>query len=74
MQRSGTATTIIGNLTGNVAETGTPVTLRFVFYGDAAEEVGTSTITLAAPPTGETVDFEVRYEGVAAAYRYEPVP
>jgi len=71
MQRSGTSTTVIGDLTGNVADAGAPVTLRFVFYGDQAEELGTVTVTLAAPPTGESSDLEVRYDGVAAAYRYE---
>jgi tetratricopeptide (TPR) repeat protein len=73
MQRSGAATTIIGDLTGNVAEAGVPVTLRFVFYGDQAQEVGAVTVTLAAPPSGESADIEVRYEGVAVAYRYEVV-
>ena len=73
MQRSGTATTIIGDLTGNVADAGTPVTLRFVFYGDDAQEVGAVTVTLAAPATGESSDLEVRYAGLAAAYRYEVV-
>ncbi|MEQ1855059.1 MAG: tetratricopeptide repeat protein [Longimicrobiales bacterium] len=72
MQRSGAATTIIGDLTGNMADAGTAVTVRFVFYDDAAQEIGTTTVTLAAPPTGESVDFEVRFEGVASAYRYEP--
>lgn len=71
MQRSGTATTIIGDLTGNVADTGSAVTLRFVFYGDEAQEVGAVTVTLPAPPRGESSDLEVRYEGIAAAYRYE---
>jgi tetratricopeptide (TPR) repeat protein len=63
-------TTVGGRVVGNVAEPGSSVRLRFVFYGpDGA--VGTKTLTLSAPQSGARASFEVSFAGQAIAYRYE---
>jgi tetratricopeptide (TPR) repeat protein len=74
MQRSAGATTVFGRVTGNAAEPGTPLVLRFTFYGEAGEQVGMDTLTVAAPSPEETESFEVRFGVAAAAYRYELLP
>jgi len=74
MQRSAAATTVFGRVVGNAAETGTPVALRFVFYDESGVSIGTQVVEVAAPATGEAEDFEVRFERVAAAYSYTPLP
>jgi tetratricopeptide (TPR) repeat protein len=70
LQPSGLDTRVQGRVTGGVAEPGTPVRLRFTFYGDVGA-LGTETITLSAPPSGESTSLEVAFEGRVAAYRYE---
>lgn len=65
-------TRVQGVVTGNTAEPGLPVTLRFTFY-DEAQPVGRETVTVAAPSPGDNVVFEVQYAGGATAYSYELV-
>jgi tetratricopeptide (TPR) repeat protein len=74
MQRSGGATTVFGRVTGNAAQPGTPVVLRFTFYGEAGEQVGVDTLSVSAPALEEVESFEVRFGVAAAAYRYELLP
>ena len=65
-------TRVQGVVIGNAAEPGLPVTLRFSFY-DEAQPVGRETVTVAAPPPGDSVGFEVQFTGGATAYSYELV-
>lgn len=65
-------TLVEGRVVGNVAEPGTPVRLRFVFYGDSGP-LGAETVSVPAPPPDETAAFEVSVQGRAAGYRYELV-
>jgi tetratricopeptide (TPR) repeat protein len=74
MQRAAAVTTVFGRVTGNAAEPGTPVALRFTFYGDNGEALGVDTLTVAAPAPEESEGFEVRFSMAAAAYRYELLP
>ena len=74
MQRSAAATTVFGRVTGNAAEPGSMVTLRFTFYGDTGDYLGAETLTVAAPLPEESEAFEVRFGVAAAAYRYELLP
>lgn len=64
-------TIVIGRVTGNEAEPGDSVRLRFTFYGDG-RELGAESVTVEAPATGESRAFQVGFEGRATAYRYEP--
>jgi len=73
LRRTGGGTTVEGQLTGNVAESGSPVDLLFSFFGDAGLVVGTATSTVEAPPEGESVPFFVTFTGRALSYRYELV-
>lgn len=74
MQRSAAATTVFGRVTGNAAEPGTALGLRFMFYGEHAEFLGEQTLTVPAPPPEQSEPFEVRFTQSAAAYRYELMP
>ncbi|MBM4182909.1 MAG: tetratricopeptide repeat protein [Gemmatimonadetes bacterium] len=74
MQRSAAATTVFGRVTGNVAEPGTSLALRFTFYGEQGQVLGADTLTLTAPSPEEGESFEVRFSQPAAAYRYELIP
>jgi hypothetical protein len=65
-----TAVRVTGEVTGNVAPPGTPITLRFVFYDDG-RLLGNESIEVAAPADGEQTTFEVQFAGTATAYRYE---
>jgi len=71
MQRSGTSIKVYGRVTGNAAEPGTEIRLRFWFYGEGGALLGTETVSVFAPPVGETVSFEVPFAMGASAYRYE---
>ncbi len=73
MQRSIGATTVFGRVRVNTAEPGTPIALRFVFFGDAGESLGSETLAVTAPLPDAATDFEVRFTMSAAAYRYELV-
>jgi tetratricopeptide (TPR) repeat protein len=63
-------TIVGGRVVGNVAEPGTSVRLRFIFYGPKGA-VGSATLTLSAPQSGARARFEVTFAGQATAYRYE---
>ena len=67
-------TRITGSILGNAATAGTPVQLRFTFYG-ANGELGTQTVTVNAPAADATTSFEVVFESTepVVAYRYELV-
>jgi len=71
LRRVGTATTVQGQMTGNLAVPGTPVELLFTFFGDQGLFAGSATATVEAPEAGETVDFVVTFEGRGLSYRYE---
>ena len=71
MQRAAAVTTVFGRVTGNTAEPGTSVALRFTFYGDSGEPLGVDTLTVTAPAPEASEGFEVRFSMAAAAYRYE---
>ncbi len=71
MQRSGTSVTIFGQVTGNAAEPGSPVGLRFSFYGQDGSLLGSETVRVLAPAQGETASFDVPFALAAIAYRYQ---
>ena len=71
MQRTGTSINVFGQVTGNMAEPGTEIGLRFSFFGEGGMLLGAETVRVAAPPEGETVSFEVPFAQGASAYRYE---
>jgi len=73
LRRSGDQVTIQGRVQANAAEPGTPVHLRFDFF-DSANAGGSVTVTVLAPPPGESPDLTVTYRGVATWYRYEVLP
>jgi tetratricopeptide (TPR) repeat protein len=73
MAASAEGTTVQGRVSGNRAEPGSPLRLRFIFYGDAGE-LGRETVGVRAPASGESVAFEVAFPGRAVGYRYELVP
>jgi tetratricopeptide (TPR) repeat protein len=65
-------TAVVGRIIGHRAEPGATVRLRFTFYGDEGW-VGAETMTVAAPPSGESRSLEVTIARRATAYRYELV-
>ncbi|MEX2467689.1 MAG: tetratricopeptide repeat protein [Gemmatimonadota bacterium] len=71
MQSRGRTTTLQGQIIGNEAEAGSPLQLRFIFYGEAGE--ARADTALAAPAEGESDAFEVSVGMRATAYRYEVV-
>ena len=73
MSASGAETTVHGRVIGNAAEAGTPVRLRFTFYGDDGE-LGAEAVTVPAPPSEESATFEISFGSRATAYRYELIP
>lgn len=73
MSASDDRTTVQGRVSGNQAEPGSPVRLRFVFYGETGE-LARESVTLSAPAPGESVAVEVSFAGRALGYRYELVP
>jgi tetratricopeptide (TPR) repeat protein len=73
IRRAGAGTNVEGTVTGNVAEAGSPVDLLFTFFGDGDVSVGTTLITLEAPPEGERETFVVTFAGRALSYRYQQV-
>lgn len=70
VQRSGSETTVRGRVVGNAAEPGTPLDLRFVFYGTDGV-LGRETVTVPAPAPDEGRPFSVSIDARAQAYRYE---
>lgn len=71
--RAGT-TRLTGIVVGNQAQAGTPVQIRFNFYGDGGA-LGSETVTVTAPARGERTQFEVVLENPEPAthYNYELV-
>ena len=61
-----------GRAVGNVAEAGSSVRIRFMFYGGSGA-LGDTTVTILAPPAGVRERFEVSFAGQATSYRYELV-
>ena len=73
VMRSGAgSTTVEGLLTGNLAEPGTPIRLRFTFHSDG-ERLGSREVEMPAPPEGESEPLHVEYEERATSYSYELV-
>lgn len=71
----GSTTTVVrGRAEGNAAEVGSPVRLRFTFYGEDAQALGTQDVTITAPAREESTNFEVRIEQPAVAFKYELAP
>jgi len=66
----GTESVIRGQAVGNAAEAGTPVRLRFVFF-DETGEMGSTSVSVEAPPEDENTPIEVRFDGRAGWYHYE---
>jgi len=71
MRRSGGETTVAGRITGNRAEPGTLVRLRFVFFDESGTLLGSKALSIPAPATGESDRFSVQFGMTASAYRYE---
>jgi tetratricopeptide (TPR) repeat protein len=70
MEPLGLETIVRGNLIGNEAPVGSEVNLRFLFYsGD--EILGSEILRMRAPEKEAAVEFEVRFDRSAVAYRYE---
>lgn len=70
---SPTRTVVSARVTGNRAPQGTPIQLRFTFYGEGGAQLGTETVTVNAPAAGGSTRLEVAHQGLAQAYRYELV-
>ena len=64
---------VTGRVEGNVADPGTSILLRFVFYDDA-RLLGNGSVTVMAPAPEASAPFEVQFAGSANGYRYEFVP
>jgi tetratricopeptide (TPR) repeat protein len=66
--------TIRGTAEPKSARAGTPVQLRFTFFGPSGE-LGTQTVTVTAPAAGATANFEAVLQNPtpATGYRYEVV-
>lgn len=65
-------TRLAGVVVGNQAAPGTPVQIRFNFYGESGL-LGSETITVTAPARGSQTPFEVTFQGAATHYNYELV-
>jgi tetratricopeptide (TPR) repeat protein len=70
MRSEGTGTRVAGRVTGNEAEAGTAIRLRFTFYGDAGP-IGSELLTLSSPAAGESEGFEFTFGMRAVSFRYE---
>lgn len=70
--RNGSAR-VTGVVIGNQAAAGTPVQIRFTFYGASGNTLGSSTATVNAPAADQQAQFEVVLETAepATAYSYE---
>ncbi len=66
--------TIAGTIEPKAAAAGTPVQLRFTFYGPSGS-LGTETVTVQAPAAGSTTPFQVVLQNPtpAVAYSYQIV-
>lgn len=74
-QRGAGRTMVTGQAIGNQAPQGSPVRLRFTFYGEDGSQIGTETVAINAPARDETTSFEVVLESEepAVGYSYEVV-
>jgi tetratricopeptide (TPR) repeat protein len=72
---SGSTVTVRGVVTGAAARPGTAVKLEFTLTSPAGD-VGTGTVTVAAPARGQTANFEVPIQttGSPTSFRYRLVP
>lgn len=73
MRPGASQTTVRGRVIGNKAAAGSPVRLRFTFYGPTGAEVGTQTVNVSAPAADASANFEVVLPQAASAYKYELV-
>jgi tetratricopeptide (TPR) repeat protein len=64
---------VSGRVAGNRAAPGTPIQIRFTFFGEGGATVGTQTVTVTAPAQGQSARLEAVHEGSAITYRYELV-
>jgi hypothetical protein len=71
---AGDGTVVRGRAEGNAAAAGTPVRLRFTFYAENGQEVGSETVSVAAPASEQSTTFEVRVAQPAFGFRYEVAP
>lgn len=69
LRNLGSESSVHGRLVGNGGEVGSPLRLRFVFYGE--DETARADTTLAVPAPDASEPFEVSVRMRAAAYRYE---
>lgn len=75
LSTDGATTTVRGSVKGAAARQGAPVKLEFTLINPAGD-VGTGTVTVAAPARDATANFEVAIPTTAypSSYRYRLVP
>jgi tetratricopeptide (TPR) repeat protein len=73
LERSGGTVTVHAQVHPGAAAPGTPVLLRFEFYGEAGG-AGWEAVTVPAPAAGSTSEFTVTHRSPAQWYRYEVRP
>lgn len=75
MRRGQGRVTIAGQAIGNRAPANSPVQLRFTFYGEDGQALGTQNVTVNAPAKDATAPFQVEFETEApvVGYKYELV-
>ena len=64
--------TVRGTVNGNAAAAGSPVQIRFTFFGENGQEIGTQTASVNAPARDATAPLSVVFETPATVpgYRY----
>ena len=70
MQPTGATTRVAGRIIGNTADQGSPLSLRFTFYGSNGQTLGTETVTVNAPAAEQSTDFELEFGQAAIGYSY----
>lgn len=75
LQAGASKATLRGEVVGNRARSGTPVALRFTFYGEQGP-LGTQTVTVNAPARDAAAPFETSLDitSPVTGYSYELVP
>lgn len=71
MQPTAESTRVSGRIVGNLAEQGSPLTLRFTFYGSTGQTLGSETVTVNAPAAEQSTDFQLEFGQSAVGYSYE---
>jgi tetratricopeptide (TPR) repeat protein len=66
-------TKVQGRISGNLAEAGAPIRLRFTFRGDGGV-LGSVSVSAAAPAEGASEPFEITFAMKASSYSYEVLP